>query len=73
MCIDDNDKYKLFSRVPSSSCGSIQFEVTACDPSARADPSTCVTDEAKLQEFLDKFNFRVNLISNFKEYDTHSY
>ena len=49
------------------------LEVTACDPSVRADPSTCETDEAKLRDYMDRNIVRVLLLTNFKEYDTHSY
>ena len=73
MCIDDNDKYELFGRLPSDAVGTIQLEVSACDPSARADPSSCETDEAKLRDYFDRYNLRVLFLTNFKEYDTHSY
>ena len=73
MCIDDNDKYKLFGARGASSMGTIQLEVTPCDPSARADPSSCNTDEDKLREFIDRFTFTMYLVTNFNDYDTHSY
>ena len=73
MCIDDNDKYKLFGERQADKMGSIQLEVAACDPSARADPSSCETDEVKLREFVDRTIIRVVLVTSFKDYDTHSY
>ena len=73
MCMDDNDKYKLFGGLYADRMGSIQLEVAACDPSARADTSTCETDEAKLREYMDRNIIRVQLLTNLKEYDTHSY
>ena len=73
MCIDDNDKYNLFGEFVSDTQASIQLEVTACDPSARADPSSCETDEAKVREYMDRNVIRVHMITNVKEYDTHRY
>ena len=64
MCIDDNDKYKLFGKYPTDQAGSIQLEVAACDPSARADPSTCETDEDKLREFMDRNIIRIGILNN---------
>ena len=71
--MDDNDKYKLFGARGASVMGSIQLEVAACDPSARADPSTCDTDEAKLRDFMIRFLLRIYLVTNSKEYDTLGY
>ena len=72
-CIDDNDKYKLFGKLPTDIMGSIQLEVTACDPNARADPSTCETDEAKVRDYLERNKIRVNIVTNFKNYNTQEY
>ena len=73
MCMDDNDKYKLYGQVHSNNMGSIQLEVSACDPSAREDPDSCVSDEAELREYMALYTFRVGLLTNWKEYDTHEY
>ena len=73
MCIDDNDKYKLFGMFNSDNQASIQLEITACDPSARADPSSCETDEAKILAYMERNVVRIKLLTNFKEYDTHNY
>ena len=72
MCIDDNDKYKLFG-TRGTNMGSIQLEVAPCDPSARADPSSCETDEAKVRDYIDRHNIRIDLLTNFKNYDTREY
>ena len=72
-CIDDYSKYKLFGSFPSDSAGAIHIEMTACDPNARADPSTCETDEAKVRDYIDRNNFRLNILTNFKTYNTQEY
>ena len=52
-CIDDYKKYKLFGALSGDSAGAIHIEVSACDPNAREDPSTCETDEAKVRDYID--------------------
>ena len=75
MCIDDNNKCKLFGMNSYDHYGSIQLEVTACDPSKREDPSTCETEDAKVLEYLDdaRRHLRVDILTNFKTYDTQNY
>ena len=73
MCIDDYSKYKLFGERWSDIVGSIQLEVTACDPSTRADPSTCETDEAKIRDYIDRSFIRIDLATNIKNYNSQEY
>ena len=72
-CIDDNNKYKLYGQWPRDKTSSIQIEVTACDPNARADPSSCETDEAKVRDYIDGSEFRLYMITNLKNYNTQEY
>ena len=72
-CIDDNNKYKLYGYGWRDKISTIQIEVAACDPNARADPSTCESDEAKVREYIDSVEFRLYTISNLKNYNTQEY
>ena len=72
-CIDDYSKYKLFGALPGDTTGAIHIEMTACDPSLRADPSTCETDEAKVRDFIDRNDIKLWLVTNLETYNTHEY
>ena len=72
-CIDDYTQYKIFGKIPGDSSGAIHIEITACDPNARADPSTCETDEAKINDYIDRNEFRLFIITNYETYNTQEY
>ena len=73
-CMDDQNKYKLFGKHSNTDkVGTIQLELTACDPNARADPSTCEPDEAKVTEYLENNHLVINIIHNFINYNTEEY